>query len=376
MREDTKRVEPKRKRIIALDLIRGYFLIAIIVDHVFFAPSLFFLATGGGLLFASPAEGFFVISGILVGYLYGPKILTQTRAVCRKVWKRAGLLYVLSVTLTMLFTVWAHLLPAAQVPLEPWNGDVAKLIFNTLTLRYAYGWTDFLPRYALFMLAAPAMLWFVAKGKWWLLAAASILMWAVFRGNAYLMPFSAWQLLFVGGVIIGYYLPQVESWFKERSVLAKRMIAVPVLGLAAITFTASIIGLVIPHFTGAQIMIPEQISGFFDKNTLGIGRLVLGMVWFSALYLLVRRYERQIEKKTKGVLQVFGTKSLLTYCLHGVVLFAISTVIYPVQGNVFVNTLATTFILVMMYVLVASNYRIKRSKGTILPIRLQYEANS
>lgn len=370
-------MESKRKRIVALDLIRGYFLMAIIVDHVMFAPSLFFLVTGGGNMFASPAEGFFVISGILVGYLYGPKILTQTKAVCKKVWKRAGLLYILSVGLTLVFTVWAHLLPASQVPLESWSGgSIGKFFTDTLTLRYAYGWTDFLPRYAVFMLGAPAMLWLVAKGKWWLLTAASILMWAVFRDNAYFMPFSAWQLLFVAGVIIGYYLPQFETWFRSRPVSVKRAIAIPVISIAIVTFIASIVGLVVPALIGTGVRIPDNVAVLFDKNTLGIGRLALGTIWFSALYLIARRFEWQIEKRTKGILQVFGKKSLLTYCLHGVTLFAISTLIPSVSGNIIVNTIATFFVLAIMYFLVVGNYRVKRSRGKVFPVRLQYEINN
>lgn len=47
-------------------------MIAIIVDHIGWGPSLFHLLSGGGKLFASPAEGFFVISGILVGYIWTP----------------------------------------------------------------------------------------------------------------------------------------------------------------------------------------------------------------------------------------------------------------------------------------------------------------
>lgn len=67
--------ENKRPRILALDLLRGAFLVAIIVDHLHWGPSWFRLLSGGGKMFTSPAEGFFAISGILVGYIYGPRMV-------------------------------------------------------------------------------------------------------------------------------------------------------------------------------------------------------------------------------------------------------------------------------------------------------------
>lgn len=82
-------------------------MIAIIVDHIGWGPSLFHLLSGGGRLFASPAEGFFVISGILVGYIYGPRMVKSFKHAAVKLWKRAFLLYALSVVFTLIYTVIA-----------------------------------------------------------------------------------------------------------------------------------------------------------------------------------------------------------------------------------------------------------------------------
>ncbi len=65
----TQTAVEKRKRILTLDILRGGFLVAIIVDHLNQGPSLWYLLTGGGAMWVSPAEGFFAISGILVGYI-------------------------------------------------------------------------------------------------------------------------------------------------------------------------------------------------------------------------------------------------------------------------------------------------------------------
>jgi hypothetical protein len=362
----------KRKRIIALDIIRGYFLIAIIVDHVPWATSFLFLFSGGGVLFASPAEGFFVISGMLVGYLYGPKILTHTKDVFRKTWRRAASLYVLSITLTVFFTLWALQLPGGKIPLPVWNGSVEMFVAKVLALRYAYGWTDFLPRYVIFMFFAPFMLWLLARGKGWLLAAGSIVVWAVFGRNVHLLPFSAWQLLFVAGVMIGYYLPQIELWFKQWPKNIQKVSSTILVGSAGITYALCLaVLLVLPYYTGLPAQIPKDIQIFFDKHTLGFGRIALGTLWFCALYLLVRRNERRIQRSTLGVVELFGKNSLFTYCSHAVLIFILFMFVDTSQSySLLFSTLATLLTIGAMYVAISYKAWIGRATEALQNTRM------
>ncbi|RYZ86490.1 MAG: DUF1624 domain-containing protein, partial [Proteobacteria bacterium] len=161
------KIRIKRQRILALDLLRGLFLLIILADHLQWTPSLFFqFTTAYTGMVASAAEGFFVISGILVGYIYGPKILTSTKQTCMRIWKRGLLLYILAVGFTLLYTGWAALLPdgypRSSVPLA---GSISDALTGALSLTYSYGWADFLSRYAVFMFAAPFALWLIAKRK-------------------------------------------------------------------------------------------------------------------------------------------------------------------------------------------------------------------
>lgn len=63
-----------RRRDRTLDLLRGYLLCVILVDHVHWFPSLFEPLTGHGQLWASAAEGFLLVSGFLVGKLRGAEV--------------------------------------------------------------------------------------------------------------------------------------------------------------------------------------------------------------------------------------------------------------------------------------------------------------
>jgi len=344
-------------------------MIAVIVDHIPWAPSLFFLFSGGGKLFASPAEGFFVISGMLVGYLYGPKILYQTRQIAVKIWKRAGLLYLMSVGFTILFTCWTLLLPEGRIPLDMWTRSVPSYLLNTFTLRYSYGWTDFLSRYALFMAIAPLALWLIAKNKWWVVAISSFLIWLLLGRIDLFMPFAAWQLLFGGGMIIGYYLPHLRKlWNTGISIKQRRTISYVLVYTTVITFSLSVLLLVILPYANSELQngfidtIVSTVQSYphiFDKQTLGIGRLILGTIWFSCLYFFTRTYESKINTFTKGFVEIFGRNSLFIYGLHAFVLFVILTVIYPIHAdNVFINTILSALTLVVIYFIAKYRHRI------------------
>src|SRR5690606_27685930 len=115
----------------------------IFADHLVYAPSLFFqFATGTSGMFASAAEGFFAISGILVGYIYGPKILKHTKSVILKIWRRALLLYTLTVSFTIFYTAWAHFSPGGYPRQPNWQGSLGDLMLNAATLQFHFGWAD------------------------------------------------------------------------------------------------------------------------------------------------------------------------------------------------------------------------------------------
>jgi len=63
------------KRNLKLDLLRGFFITIMLVDHVTFyvGKNIFYYLNGSGNLWVSPAEGFVFISGYMVGFIYYPK---------------------------------------------------------------------------------------------------------------------------------------------------------------------------------------------------------------------------------------------------------------------------------------------------------------
>jgi uncharacterized membrane protein len=60
----------KSTRLTVVDVLRGYFLFAIVINHIRLFPNLFVFITGGTSLWLSFASGFFFISGFILSYLY------------------------------------------------------------------------------------------------------------------------------------------------------------------------------------------------------------------------------------------------------------------------------------------------------------------
>lgn len=362
-------VSTKRQRIIALDILRGLFLVVLIVNHLPWAPSLHSFVTGRSELFASAAEGFFVVSGVLVGYIYGQKIIGSPRQTFKRIWKRAFILYLLSVGGTLFFTLIALSFSTNYVGIEPWSGTIQSYLLNTFSLRYSYGWTDFLNRYAVFMLAAPFALWLVSRRKAWVVVTLSVLVWLVLRDNVYLMPFSGWQIIFMLGLIIGYYLPEIEGRILKLPQTLLRRSFIIIVTAATATYILSIWwSVVLPYvaatFTpflsresldtiGIATQLRQDIwEAWFSKSSIGIGRLLFGCLWFVALYLLIRVHENKIIFWKAGkVLEELGKHSLFVYVTHGVIIILVNLLLSPPVGyvNIILNTIIVTIILWVVY---------------------------
>lgn len=380
-----KESKQKRERVIALDLLRGTFLLVIFINHIAWSPTFFDVITGRSHLFASAAEGFFVISGMLVGYIYGPRVLTKTAQTIKHLWKRAGWLYLLAVGFTCLYAFMATILPQDSFRNQPMIPEFGEFVWRTLTLQFGYGWADFLSRYAVLMAFAPLVLVLIAKKLWWVAAAGSILIWATL-GQSFVSTITAWQLVFTGGVIIGYYLPQIEAAIREIPKKQRTLLANTLFTVAAITFAISTaLTIIFPTLAGGyQHLFSPSFNAFilqaidfrftldqsvFHRDTLAIGRILIGVLWFAALFVLYRKYEKQIDKATKGTLLLLGTNSLFVYGLQSFVLFLMDAFLDPSgETNIFLNTFITTTAIYIVYLATKHRVPIRNFRKSIIKV--------
>ena len=106
------------KRDLRIDLLRGFCVFVMIVDHIGGEASWLYVLTGGNQFIVSAAEGFVLLSGFSMGMVHHLTIRRSgVRAMLGKVFGRVWLLYLLTVTLTITFATVSSLLDT------PWAAE-------------------------------------------------------------------------------------------------------------------------------------------------------------------------------------------------------------------------------------------------------------
>lgn len=375
------KTEGKRPRILTLDILRGFLLCVILIDHLGFFPSPFEFFTGRGLLWASAAEGFFIISGILVGYVYAPRMIAGAKAATLKIWRRAGVIYAGFVLVTLVMVALGHLISPPMNGSGLWvDPSWLGLLLQTFGLQYTYGWADFLRYYALFMLAAPLVLWLCVKRLGWVVIAVTVTLWLARGENIWL----AWQLLFMGGIVAGYYLPSMQHRLQKLGEVRTRAIRRGIYIVAAVTILTSVLTqraavFLTQTYDGFAALpawvqsaanslygVHDSIAPLIDKDSLAPLRLVMAIIWFTAIYLFIRYHEASIEKLARGSLRVIGENSLLVYIIEAFVIYLLLSVLAP-DLPIVINTIITTLALALIYVIAQFRSTARRTAGKTKP---------
>ncbi|HEY8598865.1 MAG TPA: OpgC domain-containing protein, partial [Thermomicrobiales bacterium] len=332
------------KRDLRLDLLRGFAVFAMVVDHIGGASWLHFLS-GGNRFFVSAAEVFVFISGLMVGLIYTERARRDGfRPSATKLLKRAWTLYALAVWLALATAFAAALfdLPRGVIL----GQDPARFIFEVLTLQRTFYLVDVMLFYAFAMLVAPMALGVVLRGGWWFVAFCSVALWGMYQRwpAALQLPwaiadnpvfnFAAWQILFFGGMLLG-------SWrgTRERStVVVHRPVSRFLRELALPAFAAALGALIFVHLTNGRIFAPyiaESDTGvwldrWFDKSALPFPRLLACLIVFGFLWSLVSRCWRPLHRGLGWFLVPLGQGALYAYAAHLFVIIALQIAILQI----------------------------------------------
>ena len=328
------------ERVHTFDLMRGLFLVVILLNHLAYYPSGLDILTGRSMLYVSAAEGFFLISGIVLGMVRGRKLLNRPfKDGALLLVKRSLQLYVEAIILTMIFTIigWFWLdNPGLKYGIAEPGTPLLEILWRTMTLDYSYGWADFLRHYAVFLAGAPIVLWLLRRGLWHVASLGSIAIWLVYPltpgGEKYIE--ISWQLIFYFGMIIGFYWPELTKFWRQHFSPRTRHRISFMLFLA---FIVSAIASFIIVFGATFWQNPEltqlheSIRELFDKDRLTWQRIALGIVWFWGLFAIVRRYESVIIRRCGTFLLPLGTNSLYVYTIESFVVFFSHLLVAPAQ---------------------------------------------
>jgi hypothetical protein len=314
--------------LLGLDLMRGYFVLVLASIHLDYTPSLLGYIDGRGRLWVSEAEGFFLISGLLVAMMRRRDMERDGLGTAtRRSWARALKLYLLAGGLTLLYTALGRAAGALG-----WSGakpglddgsSWGRVLYNTATLHYVYGWTDFLTFYAPLFVVAPLLVWLMSHRMTWLVVLVSVGLYASMSWRPQLWgaagAFLQWQVHFVLGAAIGYHLPELRTRFAALRSVARRSLAIAALIGASALYAAGMITLWMPSVrpTGAwyELLI-------FDSR-LGLLRPVFALVMFAGGCVLLAALRRPIMATIGPVLTLFGRNSLYVYVVQSALVFAV-----------------------------------------------------
>jgi len=363
-----------------------------VVDHLGGASFLYPL-TGGNRFFVSAAEGFIFLSGLLVGLIYGPRVVRDgLAAVQLHLLRRALTLYGVTLGLTFTFVGLSRLAGM------PWLQDVEpltpQLAVSLLTLHHTYYLVDVMLLYTVLLLGAPIALLLLHVGRTWAVVAASVGLWGVHQYfpreasvpweivNNDTFRVSAWQLWFFGGMVIGYHRDAV--WGRLRrvpllpGVAALIAVALMLVVLRVTTLeTPDTAGVVT---SGASVAQPAPATGqqpaaeetmgaaarapagenaidqAFDKHYARPGRVLAFAVFFPLLYLALTYFWRPLARALGWLLLPFGQNALYVYAMHLFAIFLTALVLPYVPGfdrfNPWLNTPVQLVAVLLIWLLV------------------------
>lgn len=321
-------------RIFALDYLRGFFIVVIIIDHIWRWPNLLQFISGRGELWASAAEGFVIISGLLVGYVRGYKNRHDPlRTVSGKLVRRGLMLYLwmLITTFSIVAATWFLSFKGsiAHVPIErfDWN-QLAASVFN---LSYVHSLTHFLYLYAIFLILSPLIIWLLRQGKWWLVISLSFLAWLL--GVQLGIEWLQWQVLFFVPAAAGYYLDKIFDRYYQLPLPTRRTIRYSTIALTLLT-AAYAMSLVFAYAPG------QYENSLFSREVVTFPIIATAFIWFLGLLSLTQLLLPHIKKYFGWLLSTFGERSLTAYILH-VIPLLICQFIFADSLNIWTNTLIT-----------------------------------
>jgi len=298
-----------------LDLLRGFCLLKMVLSHLWPQPVDLQPLFG----FVSAAEGFFLISGVTTGIVFGRRaesagLVFASRSLAR----RGARLYLLNLALVFLFFAaeTTRILQYTQIR-HPGFSPRELFFFN-----HPY-FLQVLPRYALYLLLAPLALACLRNGRTVLLLAISWGLWSlvVWRGGQLSIPYLedgeyggflllSWQLLFFVGMTLGYHRQRVARVWR----------ALPV-GLAIVLPAVLFLGFVVlamANSAGRLGWSAHCVGQLFGREQLAPGRLLDLLCAALLFFALVDRFWKPLRRATGWLLLPFGRNALYLFLAHTV----------------------------------------------------------
>jgi hypothetical protein len=329
-------------RDVTLDLLRGLAMVVLVVNHTHLDSVLNRVTEP----FLSAAETLVVVSGVVVGMVFGRRWRRDgPRATSLALLRRALVLYRASVCVVALVAVLT-LVPglATDVLTVPPSGtgdlydfEGARLLLAVVTLEAGPWQFNVLGFFIAALALAPAVLWALARGWWAPVLALSWLTYLAGRATAAdVLPFQSevafpllvWQLLFVHGAVAGWHRAAVARIVRR----GHRFV------IGAVVVIAAAVAYVRLHELGASPLglSPEEWRAWdrehFGKAFLDPARLVSMLAFAALAYVALLHLPQRLKRAAAVPLTALGRHSFYVFIVHVFVCLAIASV-PPLAGD-------------------------------------------
>jgi len=366
-------------RDLRIDYLRGLVMFVLVVVHIEIF-SLFDFLVWERIGVISGGEGFVILSGFVIGFVYRKKIERDGWASAFPgLVNRATQLYRVNVAIILSIAVlntvpfidmsavmtWVDPVTKTAYPLFPSASTPFHVALSqVLLLRVGPHQMQILGLYVVLLFLSPGALWMFRNNRTKLLLA---ICWILYMKNwaspskptgaqfENAFPLLTWQLIYFHGMAIGYHRKTIRRLAKTSA----RPIWLAVSGVLFLGFWFFALnnpnpGLpdwaklsVIPRDTFYSIY-----GAYFRKNTLGILRLVNYAAALTIAYWLLTRFWKPLHKALGWYLIPVGQASLYVFILHVYVIYLVSQVPLFNQGNVWWNTLGHALALGLLWLMV------------------------
>jgi hypothetical protein len=359
-------------RDLRIDLMRGLVFVLLFTSHFEFM-SAFMLVGWERIGVVSSAETFILLAGVVTGMVFGKKLIVGGFAACTEpLMARAMQLYkvyvvlILSIGLLRLLpwvdatvvTTFHNPYTGVTYPLYPSiESGLLYLLRQALLLRCGPHQFQVIGLYVVLFMLTPFIFWMIGKGRTRQLLTISWILYLISLGTPestpgtaeirltgaqfeYGFPLVVWQLIFVHGVVIGYFKKPIVAWFAGPGR--------PIVWLSiAMSFVFMLFTLnhplpLLPSWSTLSFVPPDTFNSLFNdyflKYRLGPGRLLNEAVLCIAGYALLTRFWQPIHKAIGWFFIPLGQASLYVFIVHIYLLLLVSNTPLPGFDDYWVNT--------------------------------------
>jgi hypothetical protein len=380
------------QRVIAIDYFRGLCILVVLINHsdAFSMPFAYF--TGDGSLWTSAAEMFLLLSGLTYAIVRGPQILSEFGTVLKKTWRRALIIYSVKTLIVFISLIIALILMSYGLKNDvsgslPETGGL-HLIWSVLNSSYTIGWVSFLMYYAVFLTAAPFIMYLLSTKYWLAVPITSVGLFVLTCYQTTLNTYSSfgyWQIYFVLGLIIGRFRYPLGRLVSRLQVPSMRPIrsGIILLTLTSLTLSALLafpLSPVIANLANAGWLPVKMQAAYIDllnhKPTLdylllnyrtGVLRPLVALTVFISALLIYDKYRDRILSRTGNFMITMGRNTMAVFVAQALVIPIL--VSFNLPKNFFTNLMLTSFLVLCMWQLAKAETSRRGIRAYFIEIR-------